>query len=141
MTVEKKIAARTKIWRLSSNFTTTEDARRRSASPSRRIIPRAVLQRLWVLARKSQQHPAHIQSQNPRASVRDPHAPSRQEDESYNATPPGAWASEHGPLPSSREATGWPSPSQSEVIFAKTQRRRRAKTTRCTCPYRINGYN
>lgn len=34
---------------------------------------------------------------------------------------------------------GVASPSQSEVIFAKTQRRRRAETTRCTCPCRIDG--
>jgi hypothetical protein len=108
--VEKKIAARTKIWRLSSNFTAIEGTRRRSTSPSRRIIPRAVLQQLWVLARKSQvaTTPACVQSQNPRASTRDPHAPSRQEDELYNTTPPGAWASEHGPLPRQRGGVSKP---------------------------------
>jgi len=55
---------------------------------------------------------------------------------SYNAAPADDSASEHGPSPSSREATSTPSPGQRRVFFfAKRSRRRRQIDDRCTCPH------
>jgi hypothetical protein len=78
--------------------------------------------------------PRAHKNQNPSAPTRDPRAQSTQDAEPYNAAPAVASASEHGPSPSSREATQPPSLGLDGVYFAKTVTKRRDRENRCTCP-------
>jgi len=56
------------------------------------------------------------------------------ETKAYNAAALVGSASEHGPVPSPREATGRASASRAEDFFAKRTSLRRGTDGRCTCP-------
>ena len=69
----------------------------------------------------------------PRVAARDLRPTSIREDDSYNVASTGDLASDHGPLPSPREATTRLSPGETRRIFAKTTTHRRRRRPRCTC--------
>jgi len=116
---------------------------RRAQLAARRRLPRAAhgTAELDRAARNGQgaQHPPHAREyQIQCVPARDPHPSASREADSYNGSA-GDSASEHGPTPSPREATGQPSASPTRVYFAKTVTKRRGKRRRCTCPKASGG--
>jgi len=116
---------------------------RRAQLAARRRLPCAAhgAAELDRAARNGQgaQHPPHAREyQIQCVPARDPHPSASREDDSYNAASAGDSASEHGPSPSPREATGHPSASRTRMYFAKTVTKRRGKRRRCTCPYEVD---